>query len=353
MKKTALISILILFGSLSYSQQPYSIKITRNNSITGIATPLKIFCQGEEAANLNRNSSETLTGIFPSDSVIELGFKIPMHRPTKFFLYPNGTYDFKLMTNVILSGIKIRDLTVYPSGEAGATAGSKGVLPESVTISMKKPSIRYVHEKTLPSEEIRKQWARQGGKLTGSSLTYSATFLTMSRPPMKMVGGGAGWYYTRNFYDLKIPEYQTGTTKWNSFIYGMGASVNLNMAKVVVESEPPAEDFENVSGSLNIMITGNIGYTFGFGKFKSETEYKGFAIDLTYKPSIVSSVSQGGSASSFNYLGFGIDVNRTGFSAFANRVAPKAKSKFSFMVLPPVKDMPFMVTAGYGLVWYR
>jgi len=116
---------------------------------------------------------------------------------------------------------------------------------------------------------------------------------------------------------------------------------------------PAMKDMEFSSGAFVFLWSGNIGYTLGLGKFKTLTTYKGFALDLTYRPSVIATISEGGGDIQLKMKGFGVDVSRTSFSAFANSLAPRAKSRFSFFFLPPLKNTPLMITLGYGLVWYR
>jgi hypothetical protein len=51
-------------------------------------------------------------------------------------------------------------------------------------------------------------------------------------------------------------------------------------------------------------------------------------------------------------MAFGLDVNFNSYSSNAARLAPKAQSKLSFFVLPPIKDMPLFITVGYGVTFY-
>lgn len=344
-----------------FSQQEFSVDITRPKKFTGAWSKISVLYQGQEKGLLKNNSGLVVKGPVPADSIIELGFKLPAERPMRFFLYPNGTFNYKLMVRPgFMGGIKINDYSAYFGIEpADAIARKDGnILPKGLTVNKRNMSVSYIYEKELKSEEIRKQWMRQGGKITGRSLQYMITYASMA---IKSEGtkttttiAGAGWNYTQNFYNLKLPEYKPGFASWKSLIYGYAMSVNLHMSSVSIKP-PPTPEFESiVSGSFVMLLSGNAGYTLGLGKFKTEKEYKGIALDLTYKPSLVWTVAEGYNDTQFNYMGFGVDISRTSFSAFASRVAPKAKSKFSFFFLPPVKDnTPFMITAGYGLVWYR
>lgn len=358
MKRLLFIMSTMLIALYGSAQQPFTVNINRPGKLIGSASKISLLYQGKEVTRIKNKSSFTLNGDLPADSIIELNFKTQMSMPNRFFLYPNTSFQYNLETSFGAFGISIKDLSEYPGyiPDTGKKKKPVGMLPKGMSVNKRNLSVSYISEKVLPSDKIREQWARQGGKLIGRSLQYMFTFAHMSiKDPLKttttIIGGG--YNYTKNFYNLKIPEYKKGLASWASFIYGTGASLNLHMAQVIVDMEAPMEDIESTGGSLVLMLTGNAGYTIGLGKFKTESNYKGVAIDLTYKPSIILTGGPGGSTTSFNYKGFGVDFSRNNFSAFANRIAPKAKSKFSFLFLPPLKDTPLMVTFGYGIVWYR
>lgn len=357
MKKIVSAALAAIISAVAFSQQPFSVKIQREGSLAGAGSPVSVLYNGYEKGKLKGSSELTISEPLPADSIIELKFRLPMHRPTKFFLYPNSSLNYLVSAKVSFGGINLKDLSDYQAGGTAGRAEQQNVLPKGMSVNKKNLAISYVNEKTLKSDDIRKQWARQGGDMVGRSLSYLLTFAGMSvktaGTTTKTVIAGGGWTYTQNHYKITIPEYKPGIATWNSLVYGMGASVNLHMSSVTIDPNPANLEMPIVGGSFVMMINGNFGYTFGLGKFKTETNYKGLALELTYKPSIIASAYEGGSSTQLNFKGIGIDITRNSFSAYANRIAPKAKSKFSFLLLPPIKDTPFMVSFGYGLVWYR
>lgn len=335
------------------AQQPFAVQLSRSTRFLNGNGKITLLYGGEEKTILTRKSNFSLNGFLPADSVIELSFKRPFERPTRYFLYPNQDFNYNLDVRIGMLGIiMVKDLSIYPEPPSEE---KKGVLPKGVSVNKRTLGVSYLNEKTLNSDRIRDQWTRQGGKIVGKSFSYNVSFASMKTedPATRTLIFGSGYLITANHYNLKIPEYKTGLATWTSFIYGTGVSLNLHMSNTTIDMDPPLEDFEATGGSLVVMLTGNAGYTIGLGKFKTETDYKGFAIDLTYRPSLIMTGSEGGGDVQLNMKGFGIDINRTTFSAFANSIAPKAKSKFSFFMLPPIKNTPFMVTFGYGRVWYR
>jgi len=355
MKKLFLSLILLLLLVDLSAQQPFSVKFTRPKKFKGSGAKISLLYQGEVKTKLRNNSSYVLNGTLPADSIIEFSFKMPLEKAQRYFLYPNPTFNYDLgITFGMVGIIRVKDNSVYPALTDDANS-KKGILPKGVTVNKSNLGISYINEKTLNSDRIREQWTRVGGKIVGKSLIYNFTYAGMSTPApnaTKTTIAGGGWVFSQNYYNLKIPEYKTGIAPWTSFVYGMGASINLHMSSIVVDM-PVGDDYESGRGAFVFMYTGNVGYTIGLGKFKTLTDYKGLAFDLTYRPSLIATMGPGGSDFQLNMKGFGVDVSRTSFSAFANSLAPKAKSRFSFFFLPPLKNTPMMITLGYGLTWYK
>jgi hypothetical protein len=177
----------------------------------------------------------------------------------------------------------------------------------------------------------------------------------MNKSGMKMTGFGGQYSISQTFLNFRIPENGPGIRSWNSFVFGYSETIQIYGSKSTIEVEGMSP-MEFSYGSLEISLAPNIGYTLGLGKFKNETKWKGVALAATYKPSLVitEQVSDGGITynASFNYMAFGIDVNFNSYSSNAARLAPKAQSKLSFFVLPPIKDMPLFISVGYGLTFY-
>lgn len=357
MKKIVIAALAAVISTVALSQQPFNVKITREGSLAGAGSPVSVLYDGQEKGKLKGTSELTISEPLPADSIIELKFRLPMHRPTKFFLYPNSSLNYQVSAKVSFGGINLKDLSDYQTGGTAGRAEQQKVLPKGVSVNKKNLAVSYVNEKTLKSDDIRKQWARQGGEMVGRSLSYLLTFAGMSvtsaGTTTKTVIAGGGWTYTQNHYKITMPQYKPGIATWNSFVYGMGLSANLHMSSVTIDPNPAHLEMPIVGGSFVFMLNGNFGYTLGLGKFKTETNYKGVALEFTYKPSIIATAFEGGSDTQINMKGFGFDITRNSFSAYANRIAPKAKSRFSFLLLPPIKDTPFMVSFGYGLTWYR
>jgi hypothetical protein len=56
--------------------------------------------------------------------------------------------------------------------------------------------------------------------------------------------------------------------------------------------------------------------------------------------------------SSFNATGFAINFESGSLKSIASKMGKKARIKASIFVLPPVGDIPFLLTGSVGAVWY-
>jgi hypothetical protein len=183
----------------------------------------------------------------------------------------------------------------------------------------------------------------------------------MNKSGMKMTGFGGQYDLTMSYLNFKIPENKPGIRSWNSLVYGFSETFQINGDKSKMETEG-MDPFTSSSFSLVAMISPNIGYTLGLGKFKNETKWKGVAFELTYRPSLRytetgtsnslnNEVDQSNSFS-LNYMGFSFGINFNSYTSNAARLVPKAQSKFTFFMLPPLKNTPLFITVGYGLTFY-
>jgi hypothetical protein len=243
------------------------------------------------------------------------------------------------------------DLNLISGGVLAPGTGSKS----SLLVNKKDLSVSYTSEKTDASDTIRLAWLSKGGRIKGASFVGGVSFLTMNKSGMKMTGFGGQYTISQTFLNFRIPENKPGIRSWNSFVFGYSETIQIYGSKSTIEIEGMSP-MKYSYGSFEINLSPNIGYTLGLGKFKNETKWKGVALAATYKPSLVLSeqFSEGGTAYdvSFNYMAFGFDVNFNSYSSNAARLAPKAQSKLSFFVLPPIKDMPLFISVGYGLTFY-
>jgi hypothetical protein len=185
----------------------------------------------------------------------------------------------------------------------------------------------------------------------------------------KMDGYGGGGSAAMNWINLKIPEYKTGLSTWNTYNYGWGYDMMIYAFKYGY-SQPPV-DVSFKSATLTMLINLNLGWTIGLGKFVDKGTWKGAALTLKYRPSL--NLSYTGSTITmesseplvpdyattdsdtqvqFNAGGFGFDIDFTSYSATMNKLAPKPKAKVSFFMLPPIGDNPLFISLSLGVSMY-
>jgi len=214
------------------------------------------------------------------------------------------------------------------------------------------------------SQSIRDEWLKRGGKARYVSAMLTGTYFnTDVKDAGKMNGYGGGYSIYMNWLKLKMPEYTTGRSNWNCLNWGLGYDLVIYGFKYDMNSGTIKMNMNTTV--LNLMFTGNFGWTWGFGKYIDEGNWKGVALTLKYRPSYnISSTATtvkitgmkesttSASDGQFNAAGFGFDLDFTSYSATMNKLAPKPKSKFSFFFLPPVGNSPLFVSVSYGLVFY-
>lgn len=236
-----------------------------------------------------------------------------------------------------------------------------------VTQALKDQKINYEYEKDLDSEAIRQQWLQKGGQITGTSFVGGLSVLYKETESYVLEGAGLNLAYNQNLFNLKIPEYTTGPSSWSSFHFGYGLAGSLNSTSISFESiyvdgfyigntYYPGYyiDMDPVqSTSIQLDLNLNIGLTLGLGKFLDRTNWRGAAIELNYRPTYSTFIpEEGDPISNFNFSGFSFDINGSNFTSTMEKLAPKAQLKFSLFILPPVKDMPFFISINLGAIWY-
>lgn len=347
MKKLFLFSILTFFFYALLAQEEVTINITRKKILFNSAMKLPVYVNGTEVARLRNGETfsykTSLDALQPISVMVKSGLS---KREIVFVVdaskvcnietgFPGGMLDLTLV-----SGGKIVPGT-------GMTARTK--------VNQKDLSVSYTMTQTLASDTIRLQWLEKGGTIMSMSYIGGATFLSLNNSDLKMTGFGGQFAITATLLKFKVPEFKPGIRTWNSGVLGYTIMDQFFGSKTELKNiDPMFGPTEFSSFSANILISLNGGYTFGFGKFKTETKWKGAALELSYRPSFVMSISEDGNTStSFNATGFGFDINFNSFTSNASKLAPKAQSKLTFFLLPPVKDMPLYINVGYGLTFYR
>lgn len=348
MKKVVALFIFLFFSVILFAQEEITFNLSSSKSMYSVKM-FPVYINGTEAVRLKNGGSSTIKMNLdvskPVTVRVENGFA---KREITFNLSP-GNKICEIEITISRQGVDIRLLS------GGKLAPGTG-LKSNLTVNQKNLSVSYTSEKTDASDTIRLQWLEKGGKIKGSSNVYGANFTYMKKPEYKMIGFGGLYNSSLRFLNFRIPEYKPGLRSWASLVYGLSEmyQINFNTITMKIEGMDPVE---SNSTSVVMMMSPDLGFTFGLGKFKTPTKWKGAALELTYRPSVMVfySFSEGNSASdaSFNWTGFSVDVNFNSFVSNAAKLAPKAQSKLTFFFLPPLKDIPLYISVGYGLTIYN
>ena len=347
MKRTIVLFVFIFFCITMFAQEEVTFSFSSKKSIYSSRT-IPLYVNGAEVVKLRNGGSfiykATLDVSQPITVMVKNGFA---KQEITFTLFPENKCNIE--TSMSRGGLS---LDLLSGGKLAPGTGSKS----NLLVDKKDLSISYTSEKVLASDTIRLQWLEKGGKIKGTSYVGGATFLSMSESGMKMTGIGGQFILSYRFLNFKIPEYKAGIQTWNSFVFGFSETFQLYRGKTTIEIEG-MDPMTSSSFTSDIMASPDLGYTIGFGKFKNETKWKGVAFELTYRPSFIMSRSFSEDTETFNtsinWTGFSLDVNFNSFTSNAIKLAPRAQSKFTFFLLPPIKEMPLFITVGYGLTFYN
>jgi hypothetical protein len=330
MKKIITSFLFILFSITIFAQEEVTFNLSRKKAAYGLAATARIFINGKGAANL-KNGRDCIYKVpldvsQPVTVLVKCG---QIKQEITFLLSPGNKCDIEIVLSnggnimKLLSGGKIMEGT-------GLVAGLK--------TNKEDLSISYTSTKILSSDTIRLKWLEKGGHIVYRSIAIGGTFISSNISGTKSNMGGVNFAGNMTMLNFKVPEYKPGIRKWHTAIFG--SSIYLNFFKT-----------ESMS-TFNFNNTLNFGYTFGAGKYKSETNWKGGAFELSYKPGWQVSVANGNGDFSLNLAGFGFDYNFNNFTSNASKLAPRAQSKFSCMILPPLKNKTLFVSISYGISFY-
>jgi hypothetical protein len=342
MNRICLTALFILFAIALHAQEEILFNITRKSAFSGTAVSVTVFVNGVEAVKLRNGESLIYKALIDKSKPVTVLVRSNVSkREISFSL--GDVNSCSLETGFTMSGLF---LTLTEGGSI--TQGTGGFTETNV--DKKDLSISYTVVQTHASDTIRQQWINKGGKIEGTTFVAGAMFTRMKTPEMSMTGTGGFFTGTVTYLNLRIPEYGPGIKTWKSSVIGYSIGDQFFGSKTIVDAGF-GEPMELSNFSMTMLLSINAGYTIGVGKFKNETKWKGIAFELAYKPSILYSPIE--SDFSLNLTGFGFDINFNSFTSNAAKLAPKAQSKFTFFILPPIKDMPFVVSVGYGLTWYK
>ncbi len=343
MKRKCLTAALLLYAGLLFSQTNVKINIERSEKIIGAIANIVVSVDGEEIGKLKNGGSLTWETEWPADSLLLIKVVSGINR---------REMTVKILENECFLETGLAGAGIFLNMKSGVSIAEGKSGYSGAKLGKKDGSISYTAVTTLESDTIRKAWIEKGGKILSRSVGLAVSLTSYKADGISMKGGGFSENYSVTYLNFNVPKQEPGRQKWNSFIYGYAYSAAIYANNTTVEM-PPLEPMTFETMSMSMLLSINTGYTYGIGKFKTENKWKGVAFDFTYRPSIGLNYSEGDGNFSFNPLGLGLDINFNSFSSNAAKLAPKAQSKFSFFMLPPLGDKPFFVTFGYGLTWYR
>jgi hypothetical protein len=348
MRRICLTVLFLLSAVALHAQEEVIFNFSRTKAFSGAAATITVFVNGAEAVKLRNGGSFIYKALIdkakPVTVLVRSGIS---KREITFNLGEENRCS--LETAFTMTGLTLT-LT-----EGGVIAPGTGAYTET-NVDKKDLSISYTAVQTHASDTIRQQWLEKGGRIIGTSYIGGASYTSMKDEMFSMTGTGGNFTITLTFLNFVVPEYKPGLQTWKSSVFGFTGSDQFFFTKTVIDAPPPVGTMTNSSFNINIMFSLNGGYTIGVGKFKNETKWKGAALELTYRPSVVIALptAAGSKADlSLNMTGFGFDINFNSFTSNAAKLAPKAQSKFTFFALPPMGDMPFFISVGYGLTFYQ
>lgn len=339
-------SLLLLFVTAS-AQESITLEFNRPAKFQGSVAKIRVIIQENEYILKNGSSiSINVTTNYSTSLKIDCKAGLGMQSSFSFIPQPNQKYEFEV-------GFKSMGLYIdLLSGEKSQA--------DSLNMA----------QSPNQSESIRDEWLKKGGKVNYMSVMLTGTYFRMdlaksgfSGSTSAMTGYGGGYSVSSNFIDLKMPEYTTGKSRWNSLNWGFGFDFIVYGFKLPT-LEMPGLTIDMKAMVMNMRIVGNVGWTIAQGKFTDEANWKGVALTLKYRPSYdftYTSVTMddgnektttSNGSKQLNMGGFGFDLDFTSFSANMDKLAPKPKSKISFFLLPPVGKNPLFISLSYGITFY-
>jgi len=207
----------------------------------------------------------------------------------------------------------------------------------------------------LESDRIRRAWASKGG--TVPSFEVSAGTQIMYKDLSQQAGEGAYMSGVGLNGGLRLallgidsPKYETRDTSWFAWKLGIG----LDLGSMTATINAPAVGMSDSARMTSTAVVFSLGVMKAFGSFTGPNEWSGVAIGLEWAPSSTSTTltdSYGNSTrtSSFNPTGFAVNFESGTLQSMAGS---KARFKARIFLLPPVDEMPLLLTMSLGAVWY-
>lgn len=236
----------------------------------------------------------------------------------------------------------------------------------------REPKVKFAADQTgamvqvtqdLESDRIRRDWAGAGGTIPAFEADLG--MLLMYKDLSQQAGAGAymngvglsgGFRVT--MLNLEPPKYDTRDTSW--FAWKLGVGMDLGSTKVTMFDPNLPAGYQQTNASMsNFNLVFLLGGMKAFGSFDSPTDWSGFAVGFDWAPSwqqTTTTVNVAGAqpqtSSSFNAMGFDITFESGSMQSMAAKMGKKARMKATLFVLPPVGELPWLVSANLGATWY-
>ena len=367
--KKLLTFCLLLFYVAVHSQELVTLKFSRPTNALGATEKIQLTIQNNDY--LIKDGGSISLNVTPDNTKsIEIVCSLPSGIQTNYYLdpKPSQTYEFEV-------GIRVKGLYILlKSGEEASLVEPTQQPVEQVTESKNKAfKVDRGNQQEAYQEPAtaKERWQKKSGNNVYLSLMLSGIYAKPETPKFgKMNAAGAGYSYGVNGIKIKMPEYQVGKTKWNSFNWGLGFdfSVTGYEFNTVLKSGGVTNTTNHSNFSLNLMPFINLGWTWSTGKYVDENSWKGIAFTLKYRPTynfsyINSTITKSSSNPTIketktttdsndkqlNFAGIGFDIDFIKLSCIGKKISPRPRGKISVVVLAPINDNPLFVSVNFGL----
>ncbi|MCK5759864.1 MAG: hypothetical protein KAH33_01135 [Candidatus Delongbacteria bacterium] len=221
----------------------------------------------------------------------------------------------------------------------------------TIDLDKKTGEISVDYYQTLESDAKRRCWLEDGGILKSKSMTLNYTHASMDMNGDEFTMNGFGFSMLGALKFLNPPNYSEGKNSWNAFSMGLMCTYSMTNGEMAT------------IGIVNrtFEFSTNVGYTYGIGKFWSESDWKGIMLGLYWKPNFTMSRStmemggnyyEGDPTSIFNAMGIQWTIDWGDFGALVDNLAQEAHLSISGFILPETDETPFLISIGIGAVWY-
>lgn len=373
MRRILLFGLLLAFLSAE-AQEVVTMKFVRPSKFQGSGAKIRVSISGNEYI-LRNGATISINEPLVYYKTVRIDCKYGLGQSISTYLTPKPGQAYEFEVGFAFKGLYIKLVSGEEAkpGESDQSADSvlvDGKWETRLKVDADNLGVGFKAEKVDQSEALRQEWLTRGGKIMYSSVMLTGTYFRLDLDDAgEMDGYGGGVSGAMNWINLKIPEYKTGLSTWNTHNIGIGYDMLVYGFKYSYEASMMTVDVSTVT--MSILLNLNLGWTLGLGKFVDEGNWKGVALTLKYKPSInlnyssmliemdssspyvsdYTATDSDGDAK-FNAGGFGFDLDFSGYSATMDKLVPKPKTKLSFFVLPPIGDNPLFVSVSLGMSIY-